>query len=196
MRAFIFYPLAALAAAAAVCASLGPNLFPAEPGPQAGAAAGQTLVFGPAALTRFEVADTQVSYISRDDFWHPEGVQIATRSTQLDPSPADTGARLVLDPAQAAQFAGKPLAVQVKVRPLPYTNATALAAAAEAPGPTTWVVQKLPAESATLTFRFPAQDGAAPDAIGFWPIATTRDYDYGVEILEVRISPDPTQPTK
>ena len=196
MRAFIFYPLAALAAASAVCASLGPNLFPATPGPQAGVVEGHALVFRPNALTRFEIEDTQTAYVSRDDFWRPEGVQIATRSTQLEPSPADTGARLALEPAQAAALAGKALIVQVKVRPLPYTSATALAAAVETSGPMKWVVQKLPADPATLTFRFPAEEGATPDAIGFWPSSTTKDYDYGVEILEVRITPDTAQPTE
>ena len=188
MRAYFFYPLVVLAAAAAICSSLGPGLFPIEPGPQAGLQAQNALVFTAPALARMEVPETQVSYISRDDYWRPSGMQIATKRTRLEPSPADTGARLVLDPAQAQALAGKPLLVKVKVRPLPYTNASTLAVSAQSPGPTNWSMQKLPSDPASLSFHFPAVEGTAPQAIGFWPITTNSDYDYGVEILEVRVS--------
>jgi len=188
MRAILFYPLAALAMAAAIAASFGPELLPKKVGPQTGKLERGALIFDAEALSHMDIPDTQVAYVDRDDFWRPAGMQIATRRTHLAPSPAIPGARLLLDRAQTAAFAGKALTIQVKVRPLPYTTATSLAVSAQAPGPVTWTAQKLPSESAALSFHFPAIEGGAPEAIGFWPVTTATDYDYGLEIVEVRVS--------
>jgi hypothetical protein len=190
MRAIFFYPLAAIASAALIAASFGPALDPPKPAAQTGTAAPNgVLVFGPEALTHVEVGDSQVAHVSRDGFLRPSGMQIATKKELRDPNPAVSGVRLVLNPAQAAQFAGKPLRVNVRVRPLPITNASALAVSAQVPGPYEWVSKPLPAEAATaLSFSFPAIEGTGPEAIGFWPVPTAADYNYGVEIVEVRLS--------
>jgi hypothetical protein len=190
MRAIFFYPLAALAAAAAIAASFGPELLPNKAAPQAGRLERGALVYDATALAHMDVPDTQVAHVDRDDYWRAAVMQIATRRTRLDPSPALPGARLLLTPDQAAALAGKPIRVQVRVRPLPYTTAVSLAVSAQTGGPVAWTAQKLPAESAALSFHLPAIEGSPPQAIGFWPVTAARDYDYGVEIVEVRVGAD------
>ncbi len=194
MRAFVFYPAVLTLAGLAILASLGPAAFPERPTAQAGRREGGDLVFDPEALFHVDEGGTQVLHRVRErGVGRALAVQIATRRDAGAPDPALPGAQLRLDPAAMAPFAGEPLEVVVKVRPLPYTTAErlALSAAAGASGRegarVQWVAAALPSESASLSFVLPALEGGPPGAIGFWPASAPSDYDYGVEIVEVRL---------
>jgi hypothetical protein len=109
----------------------------------------------------------------------------------------------LLAPATAAKFAGKPVRVELRVRPLLYTTAPQILVRAESTEPTRWVSQDFPhtviegagddaRTSAWLQFDLPPS--AEPIAIGMWPFNNKDQskqrfsYNAGLEILEARLS--------
>jgi hypothetical protein len=205
LRPIFFYPLAALVATGTILASMGTALIPHEPAAQAGASAGGTYVFGADSLQHVQVGAAQEYYLQRTAAGAPGSIQIATKKTYGAPGASDPGLRLMLTPQAAASLAGKPLRVDLQVRPLLYTTAPRLAVSAQSQGaPTQWVSEPFPStaierfsndptkSAAWISFALPAQAGPV-NAIGLWPEADLSGgqptLNYGVEILQLRIAP-------
>lgn len=206
LRPIFFYPLAAIVATVTILASMNYALVPHEPTPQAGVAQEGVLVFGPAALQHVDVGPAQEYYLQRNPNGAPGSIQIATKKAHTVPGPGDHGVRLLLSPQTAADLAGKPLRIDVQLRPLLYTTAPRLSVSAQTQGaPNAWVAQPFPrtaierfstdaAKSAVwVTFALPATAGA-PTAIGLWPDADRTggeqaSLNVGVEIVQIRIAP-------
>lgn len=206
LRPVFFYPLAALAAAGTILASMNYALVPHETAPQGGQTQEGVLVFSAAALQHVDVGSAQEYYLQRAPNGAPSSIQIATKKAYSTPGPSDVGVRLLLSPQAAAGLAGKPLRVDLQLRPLLYTTAPRLSVSAQTQGaPSAWVVQPFPstaierfstdaAKTAVwVSYALPATE-SAPTAIGLWPEADRQggeqaDLNVGVEIVQIRIAP-------
>jgi hypothetical protein len=192
MRSFlfhplVFYPLAALLAAAIIGVSLRPQSWPRPAEAQAGSVEGGAIVLEGEGLGAPAADPAQVIYVVRTVFGQAKSLRIAVLPNQGDPGPADKGVRILLAPATAAQFAGRAASLEISVRPLPVTTASRLAASVQGAGPTVWTVQPLSPQEQVLHYDLPAID--APDAIGLRIESDNNDYNYGVEIVKIRIVP-------
>jgi hypothetical protein len=187
-----FYPVIAAAAAALIVVSLGAAPFTESPAPQRPAARdGGALSYGPHELARGLAVDgTQVRFVVRDYGVSARAVRLAVRPHTPPPAPGDEGARLLLNPADTAGLAGRPVDVTLQVRRLNVTAAAAVAVSLQnGSGPTAWATAPLPPESGPVTVRVTAPEGAGPSALGLRMLTEQTDYNYGAEIVRVSLSP-------
>lgn len=205
LRPIVFYPLVVVLVAGTILASMNTALIPHETAAQAGVWRNGALVFPAEALSHVEIGPQQEYYLQRDSAGRPRSIQIATKKAYGAPGPNEPGVRLLLTPQAAARFAGKPLRVDLQVRPLLYTTAQSVAVSAPDGTGAVWVDQPLPhiaierggpdeARTTTLmTYLLPAAP-TAPRAIAIWPKADLSsgkqsDFNVGVEIVEIRVAP-------
>lgn len=206
LRPIVFYPLVATLVAGTILASLNTALIPHEAGARPGVWRNGALVFPAEALSHVAVGPQQEYYLQRDAAGHPRSIQIATKKAFGDPRIGDPGVRLLLTPQDAARFAGKPLRVELQVRPLLYTTAHAVAVSAQSgAGPAVWVSQPFPRTaierggpdeaktSVMVSYALPASATPA-SAIGIWPQPDLSpekktEFNVGVEIVEIRLAP-------
>lgn len=183
-RAWIFYPLVALVAAALIAISFGPAPFRAPPAPQAGVRQEGALVFTADALAHAfpGVGATSVAYRG----WSPTGFRVAAPAGAATPGP--DAARLKLTPDAAQSLVGKPLIVEILVRPVPLTTAPELAVGLESGGAITWARSPIAPEPGLVRLTFPAIAGPI-DAIALTPLVPAPDRPLSVEIGEIRIRP-------
>lgn len=183
-----FYPLVLAAAVALVLVSLGAGAFGRSALPQAATRESSAYVFGATALAAgIETRDGHVLHVARDYGVSAKAVRIGVRPGMGVPSADRAGAKLLLTPADAAAFAGKPLRVEATIKRINVTNAVSLGVSVQDGGPITWATQVIPAADGVMTFDLPPS--AAPKAIGFWVVSDKTDYTYGVEIGSVRVTP-------
>lgn len=190
----IFYPLLLLAAAALIYLSLRPDLLPGAPQAQAGRtdAAGAIVLEG-AALSHPEAGAEQNFHIQRDGLGRAQSLHIAVLPNQPPPTPADQGVRVLIAPAAAEALSGRPVRVEVTVRPLPITTASGLAVSWQGIGPTEWVTRTLQPQAQIVAFDLPPQ--TSPEAVGLRVIASNNDYRYGFDIARIRVVPRTPPPT-
>ncbi len=187
MQPLIFYPLAILVAAAIILFGLEPQRLPREPRPMAAEIQGQALVLGPAAFDAPSPSPEQHLTVMRDFWGRPLTLRIAALPDQPAPTPAERGVRILLAPEAAARVTDKPVVVEVSYNPLNINAAPALAVSLQGIAPAEWVTQEIAAQPGVVRFTLPAQ--IAVDAIGFRAISRDNDQAYGVEITNVRMTP-------
>lgn len=183
----LFYPLAALFAAAMIAASLQPLAWPREPAPVAGIQDGQALVFEGAAFNSPAAGAEQEMTVKRDFWGHPQSLMIAQKPGQPAPTPAEQGVRILLAPERVPLIDDKPVTVEVSYLPLQINAASGLAVSVQGIGPAMWVSQPAPTQPGTLRFDLPAQFAA--NAIGLRALSDGADQAYGLEITRIRIAP-------
>ena len=183
-RDWIFYPLVALIAAGLIVVSFGGALFARPPAPQDGQNLNGALVFSPAMLARIEPGPAPT--FSPRTAGQPTALRVATRAGAGDLTEATPSARLLLTPAAAQTFSGKPLAVEILVRPIPTSTAPELAVGLVAGGVVTWARQPLGPDPALLSFTFPSPT-APIEAIALYPVNPFPERTLGVEIGEIRV---------
>ncbi len=182
-----FYPLAILIAAAIIALSLRPQSWPREPAPQAGLVEDGAIVLAGDALGAPAPDPRQVFYVDRNPLGGAEALRIAVLPNEPAPGPADSGVQILLAPDAAARLDGRPVRVEVSVRPLEITTAQRLYVALDGAGPRAWTMALLSPQDATLSFDLPAQ--AAPIALGLRVESDLDDYNYGIEIARIRLVP-------
>jgi hypothetical protein len=188
VRAFLFYPLLAIAAAALIVASFGYSLRPILPAPQAARVSGAAMVYGPAALAAIAPGADQLLYADRTMTGAARSIHLGTLRTSGAPDAARQGARLLLTPADAAALAGAPLIVTVTYRPIAANIAPQLSLSAQGDGPVAWVTKAVPVTEGRSRFDLPASAGPL-SAIGLWPHPQADEYysNYGIEIVSLRV---------
>jgi hypothetical protein len=184
----VFYPLALLIGAFVIVVSLQPQAWPREPAPVAATRVGEWLVFQGEAFNSPSVdAQQQEMTVPRDFFGRARALNIAQKPSAPLPTPEDQGARILLSPEDAAALAGRPVTIEVSYNPLPINAATGLAVSLRGEGPSAWVSQPAPPQSATLRFQLPAQSSVS--AIGLRALSDGTDQAYGLEITRIRLAP-------
>lgn len=185
----IFYPLAVLFAVFVIAVSVRPQSWPRAPAPMSAEMQNGSLVFRGGAFNSPAVGPEQEMTVVRDFWGRAQTLRIAQKPGQPPAGPDQRGARLLIDPEQAALIEGRPVTVEVSYNTIPVNMASALAVNLQGAGPAQWVSQPLPEQAATLRFGLPAQ--SAVSAIGLRALSTNDDQAYGLEITRVRVTPQP-----
>lgn len=183
----VFYPLVLILAAAVVLFSLRPLDWAKEPAPQAGEINEGVLVLRGEDFDAPSGSPDQEFNVRRTAFGQAQTLTIAVLPNMPPPTPAERGVRILLAPEAAALLDNKPVFVDVSYRPLPVNNAPQLAVSLQGISPAEWVIQPLTEQAGVLRFELPAQ--FALEAIGLRAISTETDQNYGLEILEIRVTP-------
>ncbi|MGE0742071.1 MAG: hypothetical protein AB7O98_12075 [Hyphomonadaceae bacterium] len=183
----VFYPLAALLAAAFILISLKPQAWPREPAPVAGQVVDGSIVFEGMGFNTPDDSPEQDMTVERDFWGNPLALHIAQLPNQPLPTPAEQGVRILMTPEQLAMIEDKPLTIEVSYEPLQVNPSSALAVSIQSIGPATWITQTTPAEPSTVRFEMPAQ--FAVTGIGLRAIAGGADQAYGIKITRIRITP-------
>ncbi|MGE3142559.1 MAG: hypothetical protein AB7L65_04515 [Hyphomonadaceae bacterium] len=189
-RWHIFYPLAALTAAAVILISLGPALLPRDARPVSG-----QMVEGALWLAREDIAHPlgapeTVHFVVRDGAWEATGLRVAARMGVGALQPEETGAQILINPEAALALGEGPFRIEIRTAPVPVTTAPQVAIALERGGFREWATAETPLSDSTIAVDFPASDpGVLISSIGIRPIAALEDYHYGVEIRSIRIVP-------
>ena len=186
----IFYPLAVAFAVFVIAVSVKPQSWPRAPAPVTGEVQDGSLVFRGGAFDSPAVGPEQDMMVMRDFWGRAQTLRIAQKAgRQPPPGPGQQGARLLIDPDQAAMIEGRPVRVDVSYNTIPVNMASALAVSLQGAGPAQWVSQPLPEQAATLSFELPAQ--TAVSGVGLRALSTNDDQAYGLEITRVRVTPHP-----
>lgn len=187
LHPIIFYPLAIAIAVLSVVVSLRPQSWPRDPAPVSAVRDGEWLVYQGEGFNTPDQGAEQVTVV-RDYLGRPLRLRVAQTKAQPAPQPSDEGTRILLSPEDAALLDGKALTVEVSYNPLPVNAANQLAVSARgSAGPSPWITQTAPPETATLRFNLPPQNGM--NAIAIRPISNLEDMAYGLEITRIRIMP-------
>lgn len=187
LHPIIFYPLALLFAAFVIAVSLKPQSWPRPPAAVAAERVEGALVFRRAAFNSPAVDNRQVQFVERDFWGNPLTWRIAQKPSEPPPQPTETGAQLLLTPADAELLNNRAVTVEVSYNPLPVNPATGLAVSLQGGSPAFWVNRAVPPETATLRFDLPAQSGVT--AIGLRALSGGGDQNYGLEITRIRVTP-------
>jgi len=182
----ILYPGLALISALLIFVSLRPDFAPRAPHPVAGRDVGGVIVLDRDALAAPEGSPANTLYVVRDGLGRPSALRVATKPGQPPLSPVDSGVRLLLNADTTAKIGQGGAIVDVSLRPVPLTVAQGLAVSLQGAGPADWVSQPVSPETQVLRFQLKGAPGGA-SAIGFYPFSEDQTYNYGVEIVQVRI---------
>lgn len=188
----VFYPLVAAIAALVILGSLMPQDWPRNPAPVAGEIHNGTLVLQGAAFNSPDKSPEQHVTVERDFWGHPRSLHIAVLPNQPAPTPAETGARILLTPQAAAALGENAVTVEVSYRPQPVNTASGLAVSLQGIGPADWVTQPVQPQAGVLHFQLPP--GLNTDAIGLRAISNQGDQAYGIEITRIVAYPTRTPP--
>ncbi len=185
-----FYPLLLAVASALILASLGFDPFVHGGTPRKAERDGAAYVFNAGALAgALDPAEGHLRHVTRDLGVSARSVRVGVRPGAGAPTPTSTGAILLMDPADAAALAGRPLHVEVSIRRINVTTAAGLAVSAQNGAATTWITAPIPAENGVLTFDLPASAGSTLKGLGLWVVNDKTDYNYGVEITRIAVAP-------
>lgn len=183
----IFYALLAAFAAGVFVLSLRPDLGPV-PAPHAvGQVENGAVLLQRDALAHPELAPGQVAHITRDGLGRPLALRFAVLPNQPEPSPTDPGLRILLKPDVAARIANRPTQLEISIRPVEISTAAVLAISLQGSGPVVWQSKELTPGAQTVRFTLPAT--GSPTAVGLRAISRNNDYNYGFEIVRIRILP-------
>jgi len=185
----VFYPLAILFAAFVIFVSVKPQAWPRAPAPVTAQVEDGALVFAGAGFNSPDTGPEADVFVTRDFWGRAQSLRIAQKRGQPAPTAAQHGARILLQPEQAAMLANRPVTVEVTYNPLPVNAASSLAVSLEGDAPIQWASQPSPPQPNTLRFELPAQAGVS--ALGFRAISNEPDQAYGLEITRVRVTPHP-----
>lgn len=184
-----FYPLILVVAVALVLVSLGGDIFDRSASPQPAAREAAAFVYGADALADgIKTADGHMLHALRDFGVSTRAVRIGVRPGMGGPSPATRGALLLMTPADAALLAGRPVHVEVSFKRINVTTAAGLAASLQSDGPVVWSIATTPSENGVIAFDLPASAGPLK-GLGLWVMSDKADYNYGLEISRVVVSP-------
>lgn len=185
-----FYPVLLAIAAALILASLGFEAFARNGAPQRAERDGPAYVYGASALAGgVATSEGHLRHVMRDLGVSARAVRVGVRPGRGAPTPSSVGATLLFAPGDAAALAGKPVHVEVSVRRLGVTTANAIAVSLQNGSPATWATAAIPADAGVVAFNLPAMAGAAPKGLGIWLISDKIDYNYGVEISRIAVTP-------
>ncbi|MBI3437457.1 MAG: hypothetical protein HY054_02170 [Proteobacteria bacterium] len=189
MHPAVFYPLAAIIAAAAIALSVRPQAWPRTPAPVTAQLVGGGLILTQQSFDAPAPDPNQNLYIPRNFFGQAQSLRIAVQPNAPAPGANDSGVRILLSPDSAAALAGRAATVVVNYNPLPVNAATGLAISLEGDGSNTWVAQPAPPQHGALRFEVPAQSNVA--ALGLRAISSNADQReaYGLEITRISITP-------
>ena len=189
---WVFFPLAALLAAASIVVSLGPMLLARDARPAVGARDGAAFVFAGDDLAHPAPAPHQVFHVARTATVRTEGLRVAVLPGRGEAQPEETGVQVLLAPETSLALGEGPFRVEVQTVPVPITMAPRLAIGLDRGGQMEWRTLPLPAVASTIVYEFPrGEDGAFVNAIGVRPAASLLDYNYGVELRAIRIMQTP-----
>ena len=184
---YAFYPLATILAVSVILLSMDPFGFRREPEMQAGRIDQGVIVLEGAAFDAPESSPDQVIHVRREDFGRAVALRVAVLPGQPPPSAAEPGARILLTPETAALLSDRPVQVRVAYASLPTNPASALAVSLQGAGPAGWVIQDLPIGEGQAAFELEPQ--AAVNAIGLRAIGSHTDFNSGIEIQRIEVTP-------
>lgn len=185
-----FYPLLFAVAAALILASLGFEAFARGGAPQKAERDGKTFVYTAGALAGgIDASKGHLRHVTRDMGVSARAVRIGVRPGLGAPTPSSTGATLLFDHADAAALSGKAIHVEVSVRRISVTTAAALAVSIRNGASATWATSAIPMDNGVMAFDLPASAGPPPKGLGLWLVSDKTDYNYGVEISRIAITP-------
>ena len=186
-----FYPAIFAIAAALIFASLGFEAFaPGGGGAQKAERDGKAYVYNAAALAEgIAVSEGHLRHVTRDMGVSARSIRVGVRPGLGAPTPSSIGAALRFDPSDAAALVGRPIHVEVTVRRISVTTAAALAVSLQSSAPTIWTTAAIPMDDGVMAFDLPALDGPTPNGLGLWLVSDKTDYNYGVEISRIAITP-------
>src|SRR5262249_37373771 len=139
----VFYPLIAVASAAVIVVSLEPQKWPRQPAQVAGAIQNGRLVLEGDAFNTPDTGAEQNLTVDRDLLGHAHSLRIAVLPTQPAPTPAETGARILLKPQSVTALGDGPVTVLVTYKPIAINTASGLAVSLQGIGPADWVTQSI-----------------------------------------------------
>ena len=185
-----FYPLIAVAALGLIVLSLGLDAFDTRVTPQHAQRHGAALIYGPHELARGTKLDADhVGFVARDFGVNAHAVRFAVKPDRPPPTAQDTGVRLMLEPGETVNLAGKPVRVEIQYVRLTRTAAGGIALSLQNGGPVTWVSRPLPTESGMVTLDLTAPAGGAPTALGIRMLSDREDFNCGAEIQKITLKP-------
>ena len=184
---WIFYPLAVLLGAGAIALSLMPQSWPREARPQAGIVENGEILLQGQAFDSPSASPEQEVFVARNWRGEAQALRIAVLPNQPAPTPAETGARILLTPETASLIDDKPVTLEVAYRSLEWNPSPILAASVQGIGPAEWVAHPTEAGEGVVRFDLPAQ--IAANAIGLRTINSDPNQNTGVEIISIRIMP-------
>lgn len=185
-----FYPLLLAVAAVLIVASLGFDVFAHGGGAQKAQRDGAAYVFNAGALADgIEPSDGHLFHVTRDLGVSARAVRIGVRPGLGAPTSTGGGAVLLFDATDASAFAGKALHVELNIKRISATTAASLAVSAQNGTATTWATTAIPAENGVMRFDLPASAGPPPKGLGLWVISDKMDYNYGIEISRIAVTP-------
>jgi len=185
---WLFYPVAVIVAALLIAGGLRPE-WPAPHYPTIAASRlGPTFVLHAEALANVQAGNQHYTYVDADEQGVPIGVRIARRSDTL--AQAAQGALFALSPGDVAALAGKPCTLEIFYRPLPITTAASISVKWD--GSANFV--RLPIEPREGVVRLQLPAGEIGAGLRITPEIDLADYHYGVELVEVRITPGVATP--
>jgi hypothetical protein len=186
-RPIVFYPLAALLAVVVILLAFDPFAWRNKPAPQAGVIEDGVIILAGEAFDAPDRSPDQIVTVRREGWGRAVAMRIAVLPNQPAPSPAETGARILLAPETAALIDDLPVHVTVSYASLPTNPAAGLAVSLQGIGPAEWVSQDLPVGEGEVSFDLPPQ--FAVNAIGLRALSTDVLFNSGVEILSVKLQP-------
>lgn len=186
----VFYPLAILLAALLIAGSIQPQKWPRPPAPVAGQVRDGALVLEGAAFNSPDNSPEQNMTVVRDFWGRPHALRMSVKPGQPEPTPAETGVRILLTDEAAAVIGENAVAVEVSYNPLSVNGASALAVSLQGIAPGDWSTQPLNAEPGVARYELPAS--FAVNALGLRAISSGDDQAYGVEITRIRIVARPS----
>jgi hypothetical protein len=189
-RWYLFYPLAAVAAALIILVSLGPAILPADPRPVAGRVKGNAVLLAGDDLAHPNPSPQTVHFVQRDAAWRATALRVAVRPRLGPAKPNEAGLQILLSQASAARLGRGPVRIEVMTASVPVTTATHLAIGLPHGSETEWQTKPVSVGDNMIAYDFaPRSSGALITAVGVRPVSIPDDYNYGVEIRGIRIIP-------
>lgn len=181
----VFYPIVLLLAAGMIAFSAMPQLWPRPAAPVAAQVENGVIVLEGGAFNSPEDPPQQDITVTRTLLGEAQALRIAVLPEQGDPTPQETGVRLLLEPETAALLSGRGIRLEVQYQPLAVNAASALAVSLQGAGEIRWVSLPIPPLSNSVTFTLPVTQDVT--AIGLRAISgNPPPVSYGVEITSIR----------
>lgn len=183
----IFYPLAIIAAAGIILISLRPQNWPRPPAPAQAEIVEGALVYAGEAFDAPAPTNNHAMTVVRDFWGAPQALRIGVQIEQGQPTPRETGVRILLAEPDAARLNGRPVTIELSYNPLQINTSQGVAVSLQGAGATIWAAQAIQPQRATIRFEMPAQSNV--NAIGLRAINDGADRAFGLEITRIRVIP-------